>query len=326
MLTLKLINEETERVIRGLEKKHFNGAKEAIEEVMATDKKRRQAQTELDQNLSQAKKLAAEIGGLMKQGRRDEAEEVKAKVAELKEASKALEDQKAEAEAELTRQLCAIPNIPYDLVPEGAGAEDNLVVKSNLRECKPTDTVGNWDTVVDNGEAKVPHWELAKKYDLIDFDLGVKITGAGMPLRQYSYYADGKLKSVCMADGATRAYTYDEAGNLIRIESGTGYTVSYTYDCLRRKTSMEDSVGRKAAYHYDAAGRVTEHVDGLGNTDRYVYSATGKLLLAEDAVGNMAQYEYDEMDRLSVILQGEGEDTTAHTDLGYGRQCGKIYL
>ncbi len=182
MLTLKLINEETERVIRGLEKKHFNGAKEAIDEVMATDKKRRQAQTELDQNLSQAKKLAAEIGGLMKQGRRDEAEEVKAKVAALKEASKALEEQKANAEAELTRQLCAIPNIPYDLVPEGAVAEDNLVVKSNLRECKPGDTVGNWDTVVDNGEAKVPHWELAKKYNLIDFDLGVKITGAGFPV------------------------------------------------------------------------------------------------------------------------------------------------
>ena len=182
MLTLKLINEETERVIRGLEKKHFNGAKEAIEEVMATDKKRRQAQTELDQNLSQAKKLAAEIGGLMKQGRRDEAEEVKAKVAALKEASKALEEQKANAEAELTRLLCAIPNIPYDIVPEGAAAEDNLVVKSNLRECKPGDTVGNWDTVVDNGEAKVPHWELAKKYNLIDFDLGVKITGAGFPV------------------------------------------------------------------------------------------------------------------------------------------------
>ena len=182
MLTLKLINEETERVIRGLEKKHFNGAREAIEAVMATDKKRRQAQTELDQNLSQAKKLAAEIGGLMKQGRRDEAEEVKAKVSALKDANKALEDEKAEAEAELTRQLCAIPNIPYDLVPEGAGAEDNLVVKSNLRECKPTDTVGNWDTVVDNGEAKVPHWELAKKYNLIDFDLGVKITGAGFPV------------------------------------------------------------------------------------------------------------------------------------------------
>ena len=182
MLTLKLIIEDTERVIRGLEKKHFAGAREAIDQVIATDKIRRESQMQLDQNLSEAKKLAAEIGGLMKQGRRDEAEAVKAKVAALKEAGKALEERKAEAEAELQRQLCTIPNIPYDLVPEGTGAEDNLVVKSNLRECKPGDTVGNWTTVVDNGEAKIPHWELAKKYNLIDFDLGVKITGAGFPV------------------------------------------------------------------------------------------------------------------------------------------------
>ena len=182
MLTLKLIIEDTERVIRGLEKKHFAGAREAIDQVIATDKIRRESQMQLDQNLSEAKKLAAEIGGLMKQGRRDEAEAVKAKVAALKEAGKALEERKAEAEAELQRQLCTIPNIPYDLVPEGTGAEDNLVVKSNLRECQPGDTVGNWTTVVDNGEAKIPHWELAKKYNLIDFDLGVKITGAGFPV------------------------------------------------------------------------------------------------------------------------------------------------
>ena len=182
MLTLKLIIEDTERVIRGLEKKHFAGAREAIDQVIATDKIRRESQMQLDQNLSEAKKLAAEIGGLMKQGRRDEADAVKAKVAALKEAGKALEERKAEAEAELQRQLCTIPNIPYDLVPEGTGAEDNLVVKSNLRECHPGDTVGNWTTVVDNGEAKIPHWELAKKYNLIDFDLGVKITGAGFPV------------------------------------------------------------------------------------------------------------------------------------------------
>ncbi len=182
MLTLKLIIEDTERVIRGLEKKHFAGAREAIDQVIATDKIRRESQMQLDQNLSEAKKLAAEIGGLMKQGRRDEADAVKAKVAALKEAGKALEERKAEAEAELQRQLCTIPNIPYDLVPEGTGAEDNLVVKSNLRECQPGDTVGNWTTVVDNGEAKIPHWELAKKYNLIDFDLGVKITGAGFPV------------------------------------------------------------------------------------------------------------------------------------------------
>ena len=183
MLTLKLITEDTERVIKGLEKKHFDGAKAAIEEVIATDKKRRQAQTELDQNLSQAKKLAAEIGSLMKQGKRDEAEEVKAKVATLKETSKNLEQQKEEAENELTRLLCLIPNIPYENVPEGTCAEDNWVVKSNLKECvEGKDTVGNWDANPIVESARLPHWELAKKYNLIDFDLGVKITGAGFPV------------------------------------------------------------------------------------------------------------------------------------------------
>ena len=183
MLTLKLITEETERVIKGLEKKHFNGAKEAIEEVMATDKKRREAQTELDANLAAAKKLAAEIGGLMKLGEKEEADVVKAQVAQLKEQSKALEEKKAEAEQELTRQLCQIPNIPYDEVPEGSCAEDNWVVKSNLKECVVgKDTVGNWDANPVVETAKLPHWELAKKYNLIDFDLGVKITGAGFPV------------------------------------------------------------------------------------------------------------------------------------------------
>ena len=183
MLTLKLITEETERVIKGLEKKHFKGAKEAIEEVIATDKVRRQAQTELDQNLADAKKLAAEIGKLMKAGQKEEAEGVKAKVAELKEQSKVLEEKKAAAEQELTRQLCQIPNIPYDEVPEGSCAEDNWVVKSNLKECVVgKDTVGNWDANPTVETAKLPHWELAKKYNLIDFDLGVKITGAGFPV------------------------------------------------------------------------------------------------------------------------------------------------
>ena len=182
MLTLKLITEETERVIRGLEKKHFVGARESVQDVLNTDKQRREAQTALDKNLSEAKKLAAEIGALMKQGKKEEAEAVKAQVAVLKEAAKTLEQQKEEAEKKLVELLCQIPNIPYDQVPEGNGAEDNQVVKSNLRECKEGDTVGNWDTVVDNGEAKLPHWELAKKYNLIDFDLGVKISGAGFPV------------------------------------------------------------------------------------------------------------------------------------------------
>ena len=182
MLTLKLINEETEKVIRGLEKKHFQGAAEAIAAVQATDRKRREAQQQLDQLLAESKKKAAEIGALMKQGLREQAEQAKAAVAELKEKSKALEAAMDDAQRQVNEQLCQIPNIPYDEVPEGVAAEDNVVVKSNLKECNGTDTVGNWTANPVVEEARLPHWELAKKYNLIDFDLGVKITGAGFPV------------------------------------------------------------------------------------------------------------------------------------------------
>ena len=183
MLTLKLISEETERVITGLEKKHFNEAREAIEQVLAVDKRRREAQRELDQTKQQAKQLAAQIGMLMKQGKRDEAEQVKTQVADFKLKDKELQEVMANAEQELTTLLCQIPNIPYDEVPEGRAAEDNRVVKSNLKECTAEDTVGNWNVNPSLGiDNPLPHWELAKKYNLIDFDLGVKITGAGFPV------------------------------------------------------------------------------------------------------------------------------------------------
>ena len=111
-----------------------------------------------------------------------ETEQIKQHVAQLKENSKSLDEQMAAAQEEMTKLLCQIPNIPYDKVPEGKAAEDNIVVKSNLKECDGTDTVGNWDTNPVVESAKLPHWELAKKYNLIDFDLGVKITGAGFPV------------------------------------------------------------------------------------------------------------------------------------------------
>ena len=183
MLTLKLITEETERVVAGLEKKHFAGAREAINEVIEIDRQRRAAQTQLDKNLSDAKKLAAEIGGLMKQGKKDEAEQVKTSVSELKSKNEALKSDMENAEKTLVEKLCQIPNIPYDEVPEGSCAEDNWVVKSNLKECViGKDTVGNWDANPVVESARLPHWELCKKYNLIDFDLGVKITGAGFPV------------------------------------------------------------------------------------------------------------------------------------------------
>lgn len=169
MLTLKLISEETERVIKGLEKKHFKGAKEAIENVLEADRRRREAQAKSDKNKQEAKLMAAQVGTLMKQGKKEEAEEIKSKVAALKQSDKILEDEMTKAEKELTTLLCSIPNIPNDDVPEGAGAEDNVVVKEG-------------GPMPDLGEEAMCHWDLCKKYNLIDFDLGVKITGAGFPV------------------------------------------------------------------------------------------------------------------------------------------------
>lgn len=169
MLTLKLITEETERVLRGLEKKHFKGAQEAIDNVLAIDKRRRETQQQSDKIKQEAKQLAAQIGMLMKQGKKDEAEEAKAKVATLKQTDKDLQDALDNAEKELTTLLCTIPNIANDDVPEGATAEDNVVVKEG----------GVIPELSENAEC---HWDICKKYNLIDFDMGVKITGAGFPI------------------------------------------------------------------------------------------------------------------------------------------------
>ena len=169
MLTLKLISEETERVIKGLEKKHFKGAKEAVEKVLETDKRRREAQQKLDKNKQEANSMSKQIGMLMKDGKTQEAEEVKAKVAVYKENDKQLQTLMAEAEQELTALLCNIPNIPADDVPEGKDANDNVVVKEG-------------GVMPQLPEDALCHWDLCKKYNLIDFDLGVKITGAGFPI------------------------------------------------------------------------------------------------------------------------------------------------
>ena len=169
MLTLKLITEETERVIRGLEKKHFKDAKAAIDNVLAVDKQRREAQKQLDKTKQEAKQMAAQIGSLMKEGKKEEAEAIKAKVAELKTIDKQLQLDMDKAEQELNTLLCAIPNIPNDDVPEGEGAADNVVV-----------TTGG--VMPELGDDALCHWDLCKKYNLIDFDMGVKITGAGFPI------------------------------------------------------------------------------------------------------------------------------------------------
>ena len=168
MLTLKLISEETERVIKGLEKKHFNGAREAIDKVLEYDKIRRDAQQKSDATKQQANQLAKKIGQLMKAGDKEAAEQAKNEVANLKAECKAIEEIMEKAQNDLTQLLCQIPNIPNDDVPEGKDASDNVVVKEG----------GEMPNLPEDAMC---HWDLCKKFNLIDFDLGVKVTGSGFP-------------------------------------------------------------------------------------------------------------------------------------------------
>lgn len=168
MLTLSVIKENPEEVIRRLAIKHFDG-KEAINRVLELDKIRRASQAELDGKLAELKVLAAQTGQLMKAGKKEEAEAVKMKTATIKESTKELEESMVSAEKEITDILLTVPNLPYAGVPEGRTAEDNIVEKTG-------------GVIPELPADALPHWDLAKKYDLIDFELGVKITGAGFPV------------------------------------------------------------------------------------------------------------------------------------------------
>ena len=168
MLTLKTITENRDEVIRRLAVKHFD-ATEYLDKVIALDATRRNTQSELDSNLAEVNSISKMIGALMKEGKKDEAEAAKAKVAELKEVSKKLDETKENAEKKIHEILVLIPNLPHDSVPTGRVAEDNVCEKMG-------------GAIPSLPEDALPHWDLAKKYNLIDFELGVKITGAGFPI------------------------------------------------------------------------------------------------------------------------------------------------
>ena len=168
MLTLKVITENPEEVVRKLAKKHFE-AKDLIAKILELDKVRRSSQAQLDTTLAEINSLSKSVGSLMKDGKKAEAEEVKAKVSSLKDTTKSLQESMDKSQEEINAILYTIPNMPYDDVPEGKTAEDNVVEK-----------MGN--KIPELGKDALPHWELAKKYDLIDFELGVKISGAGFPV------------------------------------------------------------------------------------------------------------------------------------------------
>ncbi|MCQ2182854.1 MAG: serine--tRNA ligase [Bacteroidales bacterium] len=168
MLTLKMLRDDPQAVVEKLKIKNFD-AQPIVDKVLELDSRRRALQTESDALLAEQKQFAAEIGGLMKQGLKEKAEEVKAKVAGLKNKSNQLLESMEEAAREMEANLVLLPNTPCGLIKPGKGAEDNEVVKMGGPE-------------VNLPEGAMPHWELTKKYDIIDFDLGVKITGAGFPV------------------------------------------------------------------------------------------------------------------------------------------------
>ncbi len=169
MLPIPFIREQKELVIKGLEKKHFPDAAQAVDQVLALDAQRREIQAELDRTLAQSNQLAKEIGGLMKSGRKEEAEAAKVQTTSLKTKSEELKDQLKITEEVLHNALVTLPNIPHASVPEGRTAEDNEVVHQH--GALPQLPAG-----------ASPHWDLIKKYDIIDFELGVKITGSGFPV------------------------------------------------------------------------------------------------------------------------------------------------
>ena len=240
MLTLKQIYDDKAKVIAGLQKKHFQGAEEAVEKVLALDAERRAAQQKKDNASAEMNRLSKQIGALMAQGKKDEAMAAKEATASMKENIRQYETEMEEAEKAQTALLLTIPNVPYDIVPEGASAEDNLAVAiGNWPNQAAIDAIQkdggmllkNWPAEADEAIAqeriadseKLPHWELAKKYNLIDFDLGVKISGAGFPVYiGYGARLQRALINFFLAEANKAGYTEIMPPTVVNQASGYG--------------------------------------------------------------------------------------------------------
>ena len=168
MLQVQFLRDNKERVLDGLSKRNFKQTV-LVDEAVSVDDERKKLQFELDQNLAEMNTISKQIGILMKEGKKDEAETAKSKTAEFKDNAQNLQQKLKSAEARLLEILYLIPNIPYEKVVSGIGADDNEIIYQS-------------HDVEGLGEGAIPHWELAKKYNIIDFELGVKIAGAGFPV------------------------------------------------------------------------------------------------------------------------------------------------
>jgi seryl-tRNA synthetase len=169
MLQVSVIRDEKDRIIRGLKKRRLKNVEESLDAILSLDQKRRQIQQQQDTLLAESNSLAKEIGTLMKSGKKDDAEKMKARTAEIKKSTAELGPELLKTEEDLQKLLYAIPNAPHERVPDGGGPDDNLKVHE-------------WGNIPSLPEGSMPHWDLIKKYDIIDFDLGNKISGAGFPV------------------------------------------------------------------------------------------------------------------------------------------------
>src|SRR6478736_332051 len=210
MLQLSVLKDQTALAIAGLQKRNYKNAEAEIAAILDIDQRRRKIQLEMDEILSRSNNLAREIGTLMKSGEKDKAESLKTETADLKVKSKTLGDELATVETELHEALVKLPNIPHESVPTGRSAEDN-------------------ETVLEHGEipklpeGALPHWELIKKYDIIDFELGNKITGAGFPVyKKQGARLQRALINFFLDEAMKAGYTEIQPPILVNEASGYG--------------------------------------------------------------------------------------------------------
>jgi seryl-tRNA synthetase len=209
MLQLSVLREQTEQVLAGLQKKHYKNAEAEVKAILELDQQRRTRQAEHDEVQARANVLARKIGGLMKTGAKEQAEGLKAETAELKNKAKQYTEELATLEDLLQAALVKLPNLPHASVPEGRTPEENEIVLQH----------GNLPNLP---ESALPHWELIKKYDIIDFELGNKITGAGFPVYKNKGARLQRALINFFLDEAIKA-GYDEIQPPILVNEASGY-------------------------------------------------------------------------------------------------------
>ncbi|EKB50232.1 serine--tRNA ligase [Cecembia lonarensis] len=210
MLLVNTIRDNFETVLEGLQKRNFPHAEAVLHQVLEIDKNRRDTQAQRDGLQAESNSISKEIGMLMRDGKKEQAEKIKTRTTEIKEQIKTLEEAYSTYEEDLKQLLYSIPNVPHYSVPKGKSAEDNEVVLSH-------------GTIPELPDDKLPHWELIKKYDIIDFELGVKITGAGFPVyKGRGARLQRALVNFFLDEAIKAGYTEVQPPILVNEDSGYG--------------------------------------------------------------------------------------------------------